>query len=159
MPQFDLANWLPQIVWLILTFGVMYLVVRAALPTVEAVKLNRAKVISDDLGQADSAKTDAQSVVAATQAKLDAARGTATKVTGDSKTGAAAEAAARLKALDAALAAKADAAQASLAATQAKSLKSLETIAGDLAGDMVERLTGLRPAADAATNAVAQASA
>ena len=159
MPQFELANWLPQVAWLILTFGVMYLVVRAALPKVEAVKLSRAKVISDDLGHADTAKTNAQSVEAAFQAALVAARTTATKVTGDTKTTAAADAAARLKEIDAALAAKADAAQATLAKSQAKSLKSLEAVATDVTGDMVERLTGRRPAADAAASAAAQASA
>jgi len=159
MPQFDLANWLPQIAWLILSFGVMYLVVRASLPRVEAVKLSRAKVISNDLGEADAAKTNAQAVVSGYEAALVAARNAATKVTGDTKASAAIDAASRLNEIDIALATKTEAAQARLAMTQAKSLQNLETVAADVASDLVERLTGRRPAVDSAVSAIAQASA
>lgn len=159
MPQFDLANWLPQIAWLILSFGVMYLVVRAALPKVEGLKLTRAKVISDDLGQADTAKSNAQSVVAAYEAALVAARGAAIKVTGETKANAAAAGAVRLREIDVALAAKAEAAQVSLTNSLETSLKSLESVASDVAADLVERLIGHRPAAVAAAYAVTQPSA
>jgi len=159
MPQFDLANWLPQIVWLILTFGAMYLVVRAALPKVEAVKVSRAKVISDDLGGAETAKSGAQSAAASIESTLGLARGTATKLTTDTKAQAATDAAGRLKVVDAELALKADAALTQLTATQAKSLQSLEAVAVDVSAELVERLIGHRPEAAAAAAAVARVAA
>lgn len=83
----------------------------------------------------------------------------ATKLTGDTKARAAADAAGRLKAIDADLALKADAALTKLAETQAKSMRNLEAVAVDLSADMVERLIGRRPAAEAAATAVARVAA
>jgi F-type H+-transporting ATPase subunit b len=155
MPQFDLANWLPQIVWLIVLFGAMYLVVRAALPKVEAVTAARGKVIGDDLGRAEAAKAEAAAKIADSEAKLAAARDAAGKAVADTKVGIAADTAARLKTVDAGLATKAEAAQAALGEAHAKALANLQTVAVDATTDIVERLTGKRVDDSAAAKAVA----
>ena len=41
MPQFDFTQALPQILWLTLVFGILYLIVRGLLPRVQTVVENR----------------------------------------------------------------------------------------------------------------------
>jgi F-type H+-transporting ATPase subunit b len=155
MPQFDLANWLPQIVWLIVLFGAMYLVVRASLPKVEAVSAARGKVIGDDLGRAEAAKAEAAAKIAQYEAKLAAARDAAGKSVADTKASVAADTAAQLKTVDEGLSAKAEAAQAQLAKARAKALANLQTVAVGATTDIVERLTGKRVDDSVAASAVA----
>ncbi|MDB2415349.1 hypothetical protein N9W34_06215 [Rickettsiales bacterium] len=61
MPQLDLTTFASQIFWLIVTFGVLYLIMaKNALPVVRGVLQNRQSKISNDLQKAEQFKEDAQ---------------------------------------------------------------------------------------------------
>ena len=60
MPQFDFSQALPQILWLVVVFGLLYLAVRGLYPRVERVVENRKARISADLKEAEAAHQAAE---------------------------------------------------------------------------------------------------
>ncbi|WBX83619.1 ATPase [Sphingosinicella microcystinivorans] len=159
MPQFDPSTALPQIAWLILVFGVLFLMMRGLLPRVEKVTEVRAKTIGDDLGAAEAAKLEAERVDAAYQADLAKARSSASSVVNDAKAAAARDTEARLAVVNAEAEQSLAAAEARIGDARVAAMAKLDAVAADAAADIVERLTGKRPEAadvDAALAAVAQ---
>jgi len=159
MPQFDPHVFLPQIAWLIMIFGLLFAVVSASLPKVAAVTANRARVVGDDLSGAEAARASAETVHAAYEATLTAARGDAVKLAAEAKYTASAAAAERLKVIDADLAASAERAHGEIAAARAAALANLRPVAEEATADIVERLTGRRPDAQAVASTVAAVAA
>lgn len=155
MPQFEPSVAVPQIVWLIAVFAVLYLIVRLALPKVERVAMSRASVIGDDLNHAEMAKASASTVMADYEATLTAARANAATLAAQAKTATSAETAARLKAVEADLSASTAAATARIEAARASAVAGLRNVAEDATADIVERLTGRRPPATEVAAAVA----
>ena len=147
MPQFEPHVFVPQIAWLILIFGLLFAVVSATLPKVASVTANRARVIGDDLSGAEAARASAATVHDAYEATLSEARGNAVKLAADAKYAVSAETAERLKAIDADLAASAAKAQAEIETARTAALANLRPVAEEATADIVERLTGRRPAA------------
>lgn len=160
MPQFEVANALPQIVWLALIFAILYLTLsRAALPKVEKVAAQRAQVIGDDLAKAETAKSQAEATSAAYEASLAEAHTAATKVTVDAKAATSRETAERLKAVDAEVEVRIAEATARIEAARTDALAKLDAVAAEATADIVERLTGRRPTPGEAGAAIAAAQA
>ncbi len=155
MPQFDPHVAMPQIVWLIAVFAILYMIVRAALPKVDQVVGSRAGVIGADLNEAEAAKAAAAKVIADYEASLTTARAAAARLSVEAKEATAAETAARLKAVDADLAAHTATAMARVDAARAEAHAALRTVAEEATAEIVERLTGRRPAAAEVAAAVA----
>ncbi|MEC7398311.1 MAG: F0F1 ATP synthase subunit B', partial [Pseudomonadota bacterium] len=66
MPQLDISTYPPQLVWLLITFVALYLVVwKVALPRIVDVRESRQRRIEDDLGKAETLRTEAETVLAA----------------------------------------------------------------------------------------------
>ena len=64
MPQFDPATFTPQIFWLLVTFGALFLVLwRVALPKISDALEARQDKIDDDLEKAAALKQEAQGVL------------------------------------------------------------------------------------------------
>ncbi len=145
MPQFDPAVAVPQIVWLIAVFAILYLIVRASLPKVERVVGSRAGVIGADLNEAEAAKAAAAKVIADYEADLATARAAAAKLAAEAKETTAAETAAKLRTVDADLAAHTQAAMARVDAARAEAHTALRGVAEQATAEIVERLTGRRP--------------
>lgn len=155
MPQFELANALPQIVWLAIIFAILYLTLAyGALPKVEKVSKQRAILIGDDIAAAERAKGEAETTIGAYEEKLAAARAQALKATAEAKAATSRETEARLKALDADLADKSVAANARLETARDQALAGLDAVAAEATVDIVERLTGRRPSTDQALAAL-----
>jgi F-type H+-transporting ATPase subunit b len=155
VPQFDFANvfW-PQFIWLAIFFAILYFgVVRFTLPKVGRVMTAREDQVSGDVSAADKAKSEADRIGteydAGVAAAQDAARGTVNAARG--KAQAAIEA--KLADSNAAIEARAAEAQASLDAARKSAFGQIESVAADAASDIVERLTGTRPAAADAARA------
>lgn len=160
MPQFEVANALPQIVWLALIFAILYLTLSfGALPKVDKMASQRAQVIGDDLAKAESAKAQAEATSAAYEASLAEARNAAAKVTVEAKASTSRATAERLKGVDADIDTRIAEASARIEAARAQALVNLDTVAAEATADIVERLTGRRPSPGEAGAAIAAAQA
>jgi F-type H+-transporting ATPase subunit b len=147
MPQFEFSTFLPQMVWLAIFFAVLYFgVVRLTLPKVGRVIEAREDQVSGDLSAAQGAKAESDRMAADYDAGVAAAQDAArTRVT-EARAAATQAIEAKLKVANAAVEAKSAKAQAELDAARSSALAEVESVAADAAADIVERLTGKRPA-------------
>ncbi len=158
MPQFELANFIPQIAWLALVFAILYfVVVTPTLPKLGHVIQAREDKVSGDVAAAAQAKAHADGVAADYTAQMAAAHDRARVTIAQAKDTASAATAARLAQVDAELLDQANAANTSLAAARTKVLTEIEAVIADTAADLVEKLTGARPSAQAARDAAGAA--
>lgn len=156
MPQFDLANFVPQLAWLALFFAILYFgIVRTTLPKLGRVIDEREATVTGDIATAETAKVEADSIRAAYETGIAEAQARAQAAVADAKARAARDSEARLAVVAGELDARAAEAQAAIAAARGNALGEIERIAGDAASDIVERLTGARPDAAAVSAAVA----
>lgn len=159
MPQFELADAAPQIVWLALVFLILYLTMVATLPKVEKIVEDRKTRIAADLSAAEAARAAAEGAVSGGSTTLADARAQALAVTGKARDAAAATTAAQLAEVDRALEAKADSAAAGVAAARAEAIAELDSVATSAAMDLVERVAGITISNDDAAAAVRKVAA
>ena len=141
MPQFWIEDFAPQMVWLVISFIVLYLLMaRVALPRVAEVLETRHGRIADDLDQAAQLKSQAETVIVEYEAVLAEARENAQAAIAQA-TFEAAQAAEKCNAEVAeALAAEAAAAARRIDAAKAEALTELRGVATELALAAAERL-------------------
>lgn len=144
MPQFDVANFLPQLAWLALVFAVLYFfVVRPTLPKVGRVIDQREALVAKDLDVAEAAKGEAETIRARYDEGMAAAREAAQAEVARAKAEAARGVEGRMKDVNARLDAQGDEAAAKLAAARDAARASLAATTAALTADAVTRLTGL----------------
>jgi F-type H+-transporting ATPase subunit b len=156
VPQFDFANvFVPQLVWLFVFFAILYFgIVQMTLPKVGSVMGAREDKVNGDIAAAESAKMTSDKLADDYAAGLDAAHKAARAKIGEAQAAAAANVEKALAKTDAALAEKLAAADAALATSRGKALAEVDTVASEAAADIVERLTGKRPASGVLSKAV-----
>ncbi|MCS6987876.1 MAG: ATPase [Sphingomonadaceae bacterium] len=159
MPQFDVAQAVPQIVWLALVFGVLYLLVVRTVPRVRRVIERRRERIAGELSAAEAARQEAEAAVAGGSAQVGEARALAQRLVGEARRRAEAEVAARLRTAEAAIAERLAAEEAELARARAEVLAELDRIAAEAARDLVRRVAGLEPDDHEAAEAVRRVAA
>jgi F-type H+-transporting ATPase subunit b len=158
MPQLDFATYPEQLVWLAITFIVLYLLMwKLGLPRVSSVIDARRKRIDDDLARANEIKNQAEAAMAAYQRVLTEARAQAQATVKESSDRFAAEAAERQRQLAATLAEHTKQAEQQIAAAKERALAEIRNVAVDVARSVTEKLTGavadeamLAPAVDRA---------
>jgi F-type H+-transporting ATPase subunit b len=80
MPQLDISTFASQIFWLVVTFGVLYLIMaRSALPVIREVLQTRQTRIFEDLRKAEKLKEEAESAEADFTSVIVNARGKASR--------------------------------------------------------------------------------
>ena len=157
MPQIDQISeiFASQLFWLVLTFGLVYLVVgRGMLPKIEATVDARDKQIAGDLAAAEAARATAEEIEEANRIRTEANRAEALKVTQAAKDAAAREAEQKVKAADAQTESRVAAAEARIREATQAAMGDIENVAAEAAQEMVARLTGKTVARDQADNAV-----
>lgn len=144
MPQFQqTAFFLPQIVWLAITFIALYfLMAKVALPKIGAVLDERQRKIDDNLDKAAQLKAEAEAAVAAYEKALAESRAHAHAVIKETSERLAKQAEERNRDLGAKLAEQIKAGEARIAAAKDKALAGVREIAVDIAGATVARLVG-----------------
>jgi F-type H+-transporting ATPase subunit b len=158
MPQLDYHTFVPQLVWLAITFAVLYVLMsRLALPKVKGAIEGRRQRLDSDLGRAATLKQEAEAALAAYQKTLADARAAAQETLRQTGEKLAAEAAERQRQLAATLAEQIAAAEARIAASKDQALGEIRGIATEVGGAIVEKLTGAPPDTTAMTNAVGRA--
>ena len=146
-PPFESQYFPSQLLWLVLTFILLYvLMARIALPRIGGILAARSKHISDDLAAAQRFKDQSEAANTAYQKSLADARARAQSIANDTREQQAAEAEATNKKLEAQLHEKLAAAEQSIAATRSAAMGNVSSIAADTASAIVERLIGTAPA-------------
>ncbi len=158
MPQLDISYFPPQLVWLAITFVVLYfLMARLAIPKISEVLENRQNRISSDLEEAKRLSEDADKAKAEYEASLAEARSKAHGIVSELKAEMAKEQDASKAELDGKLAAQAKEAEASIQAAKETALGHVRDIAADAAKTTVGRLVDLN-VSDADVNSAVEAS-
>ena len=148
MPQFELANFVPQIAWLALFFAILFFViVRPTLPKLDRVSAERANHVNADLTAAEAAKATADLTRDGYERAIALAHGDAKAAVLNAKATSAHDLTVRLAGLATDLDAKDTAAQTRISAARESALAELDRVAGDAASAIIERLTGRVPTA------------
>ncbi|MBP7063949.1 F0F1 ATP synthase subunit B' [Ferrovibrio sp.] len=143
MPQLDTATFLPQLVWLAITFAVLYvLMAKVALPRVAGVMDERKRRLDHDLEEAARLKRETETAIAEYEAALAAARAKAQGIGGEMRARLAADAAAERAKIDAELVSATKAAETRILASKDAALAQLSGVADATARDIVAKLTG-----------------
>ena len=158
MPQLDYHTFVPQLVWLAISFVVLYILMsRLALPKVRGAIEGRRSHLDGDLGRAAALKEEAEAALAAYQKMLADARAAAQETLRQTGERLAGEAAERQRQLAATLADQVAAAERRIAAGREQALGEIRGIAADVGSAVVAKLTGAAPDAAAMTGAVGRA--
>ena len=149
LPQFDLAQWPGQMVWMLIIFTVMFVLFsRVFVPKVGGAIADREDRISGDFGAARKLKEEADATAAAAAAEMDQARAAAQKLAVDAKSKAKADAAKREALEEAKLAEMLAKSEALLTAARDTAMTHVRGIAEDTAGLIITKLTGSAASAD-----------
>ncbi len=158
MPQLNPLDWGPQLIWLAITFGILYVLMkRIALPKIGSVIDMRAARIAGDIEAADKLRRETQEAIAAYEQALAEAKAKAHAIAQAGRDKISAEVAAERAALDRELAAKSAEAEARINQAKEKALKEVNAVASEVAGDIVSRLIGVAPSKPEIAQAVAAA--
>jgi F-type H+-transporting ATPase subunit b len=158
MPQLDYHTFVPQLVWLVISFVVLYVLMsRLALPKVKGALDGRRQHLAGDLDRAAALKEEAEAALAAYQKALADARAAAQETLRQTGEKLAAEAAERQRQLAATLAEQIAAAEQRIAAGKEQALGEIRGIAAEVGGAIVQKLTGAPPDARALTTAIGRA--
>ncbi len=156
LEQFD--TYIGQMVWLIVTFGVLYLIMwKAALPRVADVLQERQERIDDDLRRAEDLKKEAQSILDSYEAAVAAARSQAQIVLRQSADSFAEEAAGRHETLRKRLDEETARAESRIDASRRQALANIRSLATEVAQAATARLVELDVPQGEADAAVADA--
>jgi len=157
-PPFDSQTFPSQLFWLAIAFIALYLLMsRIALPRIGSILEARRKRVEDALAEAQRFKDGSDAAIAAHEKALAEARGRAQALANETRANAAAAAEARRKEVDAKLHAHIAEAEKTIAEKRAAAMSNVRNIAGEAAGAIVERLTGISPASEEVAQAISQA--
>ena len=143
MPQLNFHDFAPQLVWLAITFVVLYLVMsKLAVPLISDTLDKRQAKIQGDLDAAEKASEDTRALVAAYEKRLADAREEARRLQRERNEADSAAATARLTELADRLNARIDEAEKRIAGQRAQVMEGLEDMAHDIAADVYSKLSG-----------------
>jgi F-type H+-transporting ATPase subunit b len=144
-PPFDPATFGSQIFWLVILFGLLYILMsRVALPRVGAILEERSAKIAGDLAEAERAKEASDAAIAAHEQALAEARQNAHGIAQKARDAGKAEIAADRTRIEKELNAKLAAAEAEIGKVKSRALLEVDTIARDAVETMVEVLVGTK---------------
>jgi F-type H+-transporting ATPase subunit b len=148
LPQLDATHYPSQLLWLAISFGLLYwLLSRVLLPKVEGTLKRRRHQIEADLAGARQLQKQSEDVAAAYEAALAEARTQATGIAGDMRAKLNTEVDSERSRVDEEIMAKIAAAESEIADTRSKAMGEVESITTAIVGDIVNRLIGRTPKA------------
>jgi len=156
MPQLNPLDWVPQLIWLLVTFGTLYLLmVYVALPRIGGVIEARAAHIAKDLAAADKLRRETEEAIAAYEQALAEAKQKAHAIIEEGRAKLKAETAGERAKLDSELAKKSAEAEARINEAKISAMREVSAVAADVAADIVRQLIGVAPAKAELAKAVA----
>jgi F-type H+-transporting ATPase subunit b len=155
-PPFQRETFASQLVWLTLTFVLLYvLMAKVALPRIGAILEKRRVRMADDLAQAERLKEESDAALAAYEKALADARARAQSLANETRQKQAAEAEQSRQALESQLNAKLAEAEKAIAAAKSAAMANVRGIAVDAAAAIIQKLIGSTPGDDKIAGAVA----
>jgi F-type H+-transporting ATPase subunit b len=143
LPQLNPADFAPQLIWLAITFTVLYFILaRVALPRIGEVIEERRDRVQRDLDSAERFKKETDAALAAYERALAEARAKASSMAKDMREKLTAETDKERSNVEGHLSAKLADAEARIAATKTKALASVDEIAAETASAVVSKLLG-----------------
>jgi F-type H+-transporting ATPase subunit b len=145
-PPFESHTFASQLVWLTITFVILYVLMsKAALPRIGGILEERRGRIEGDLAAAERLKSESDAALAAYEKALSEARARAQAIANETRDKMAAEAETRRKALEADLNTKLASAEQQIATKRTAAMANVQGIAEQAASAIVERLIGSVP--------------
>ena len=158
MPQLNPLDWAPQIIWLVITFSILYLLMkRVALPKIGGVIEARQARIAGDLETADKLRRETQEAIAAYEQALAEAKARAHAIAQEGRNKLKDEVAAERTALERDLAARSVEAERRIDQAKRSALKEVNAVASETTAEIVRRLIGVAPSQPEVSAAVAAA--
>ena len=158
MPQLNPADWAPQLIWLLITFGILYVLMAwVALPRIGAVIDKRAAKIAADLDAAEKNKRETEDAIAAYEQALTEAKQKAHAIVDEGRAKLKAQTDAERAKLDKELADKASEAAARIEKARDSAMKDVNAVATEAAADIVKQLIGVTPSNEDLQKAVTAA--
>lgn len=144
MPQLDPAVFLPQIFWLVVLFGLVYLFIAySATPKITQVLERRQDRIASDLQEAEKLQARAEEARAAYEQALEEARAKAASTVAIKREAIKADVEAEYSKLSEKLGGEAATAEEKIAAAKDKALDEIRTMAADICADIIRSVSGL----------------
>lgn len=159
-PPLDPSTFVPQLVWLALSFGLLYVLLkRFALPRVGEVIEERRERIERDLNKAEKLKAETQQALESYEKALADARSRAHGIANDVRAKLMQEVDGERSRIDAQIARQIADAETRIQASKAKALAGVNDIAADTAGAIVAKLLGKEVGKDEIQRALTQRAA
>ena len=144
MPQLDPAVFLPQIFWLFIIFGLVYLFIAySAAPKITQVLERRQDRIASDLQEASKLQAQAEDARASYEKALDEARAKATSTVAAKREAIKANVEAEYNKLSEKLAAEAKVAEEKINAAKEKALGDVRAMSADVCQEIIQAVSGL----------------
>ena len=143
MPQLELHDFAPQLIWLVISFVTLYLIMaRVALPRIADVLEERRDRIASDLDMAEQLKRKTDEAIAAYEQSLAEARNKAHAIAQETRDKLTSEVDAERAQVEEQIADKTSKADARIAEAKTKALTHVNEVAADTAEAIVTRLIG-----------------
>jgi F-type H+-transporting ATPase subunit b len=160
LPQMDVETFPSQVFWLVVTFGLLFIVLwRNTLPMIAGAIGARRGQIDGDLGAAEARRKDAAGALQSYEAALASAKSRAHALADENKKRVVGEIEAIKNTADSESQTAMAAAEKRIAAQRTDAVAGVKTAAAAAAADIVERLIGTPVSPNEAANAVAAATA
>ena len=156
MPQLNPLDWAPQIIWLVITFSILYVLMkRVALPRIGSVIEARHARIAGDIEAADKLRRETQEAIAAYEQALAEAKARAHAIAQEANNKLKDELAAERAAFERDLAARSAEAEKRILQAKTSALKDVNEVASETASEIVRSLIGMAPSKPEVSAAVA----
>lgn len=143
MPQLDITTFSSQIIWLCITFAVLFLIMwKIAVPGISSVLESRQRRIEDNLDKAANFKKDAETAIETYEKAMAEARSSAVSTLSETAATIAADAAKEEAVLAEKLQARIAESEAAIAKAKDEAIAGVRDVAVDVASSAVEKLSG-----------------
>ncbi|NQU60459.1 MAG: F0F1 ATP synthase subunit B' [Rhodospirillales bacterium] len=158
MPQLDFHTFLPQVVWLLISFTALYLIMwRVAVPRIANVLEARQKRMEDNLEKAQELKREAEETLAAYEQAMAEARTKAQALLAKASQQLSEEATEREEKLAESLSKRIAESEAGIDKAIRNAMENVQEVAVEVAGAALQRLTGEKAPEKEVSEAVDQA--
>ena len=155
MPQMEFADYVPQIVWLVITFATLYfLMAKFALPRITDILETRQRRLDHDLELTETLRDDATAALAEYESAIAAARGESELILAEAHERIHSEARQQLDDLNARLEGEIAESEARIGNIMTQAMGELAVAASDAARTATERLIGFEVSEERARDAV-----